>query len=274
MTATIGKRYEGGEFAVEASAIEAYADATDDPNPAYRGARAVAPAMFHVRAFILMMMQLATDKELALDMLRLVHGEHDVRFVRPLRPGDVVVLSGELLDHQVKASGTVVTFGLYGDVGGERVIDGRTAYFVRAPKKPDAAPSAPRPAPEPLPEPSWQVTQPVADDQALRYAAASGDHNPIHTIEAVAQAAGLPRTILHGLCTMAFAARDVVDHAAGGDPARLARLAVRFARPVFPGDTLTMQVWDEGPGELAFQTLDGRGRAVITQGRATLRGVH
>jgi acyl dehydratase len=79
----------------------------------------------------------------------------------------------------------------------------------------------------------------VAADQAERYAAASGDHNPIHLDDAVAQLGGLKGRVLHGLCTMAFAARAVVAQAGGNDPARLARLAVRFARPVYMGDALT-----------------------------------
>ena len=104
----------------------------------------------------------------------------------------------------------------------------------------------------------------------MRYAKASGDGNPIHVDEAFAKAAGLPGTILHGLCTMAFAQRDLVARYAPGAPEKLASLGVRFARPVFPGDTLTLQVW-EGDDGVTFQTLDGRGKPVITGGRATFR---
>ncbi len=112
--------------------------------------------------------------------------------------------------------------------------------------------------------------QPVTGDQATRYADASGDRNPIHLDADVAKAGGLPGVILHGLCTMAFAQRDLVNRY-GGDPAKLASLSVRFARPVFPGDTLQLQVWEQGKGEVAFGTLDGKGQAVIANGRATFR---
>ncbi|MGB0101289.1 MAG: MaoC/PaaZ C-terminal domain-containing protein, partial [Nocardioides sp.] len=43
----------------------------------------------------------------------------------------------------------------------------------------------------------------------VRYAEASGDHNPIHQDEAVALSVGLPGVIAHGMYTMALAARAV-----------------------------------------------------------------
>ena len=43
----------------------------------------------------------------------------------------------------------------------------------------------------------------------VRYAAASGDDNPIHQDEAVATSVGLPGAIAHGMYTMALAARAV-----------------------------------------------------------------
>ena len=41
--------------------------------------------------------------------------------------------------------------------------------------------------------------------RAIYYAAASGDFNPIHIDKAVGEMAGLGGTILHGMCTMAWA---------------------------------------------------------------------
>ena len=45
----------------------------------------------------------------------------------------------------------------------------------------------------------------------VAYAAASGDHNPIHQDEAVATSVGLPGVIAHGMYTLALAARAVAD---------------------------------------------------------------
>jgi acyl dehydratase len=45
----------------------------------------------------------------------------------------------------------------------------------------------------------------------VRYAEASGDHNPIHQDESVAVGVGLPGVIAHGMYTMALAARAVSE---------------------------------------------------------------
>jgi NAD(P)-dependent dehydrogenase (short-subunit alcohol dehydrogenase family)/acyl dehydratase/putative sterol carrier protein len=266
----VGKRYDGGFAFVRRDAWTAYADATDDRNDAYLGPSGMAPPMFHVAPFFPLMMKLATDPALDLDVLRLVHGEHEMRFHRPLRHGEVLQLRGTLASYEEKPSGTVVRYGLLGFVDGAPAVEGATTYFVRAKKKDDAA-SAPKAPEEPLPAPTWTTSQTIAADQASRYADASGDRNPIHLDPTTARAAGLPGVILHGLCTMAFAQRDLVAQFGAGDPARLSFLGVRFARPVFPGETLTLQAWDQGAGRVAFQTVNNDGKLVISHGRAEFR---
>lgn len=69
----------------------------------------------------------------------------------------------------------------------------------------------------------------VTPDAGLtkRYAAASGDPNPIHTDEEFAKSVGLPGCILHGLYSMAQVARGC-SALAGGDPRALKRLEVQF----------------------------------------------
>lgn len=71
-------------------------------------------------------------------------------------------------------------------------------------------------------------------DLAL-YAAASGDHNPLHLDPAVAQAAGFEQPLVHGMLSMALAARVLGDHF--GTQA-LADLNTRFTGVALVGDTL------------------------------------
>ncbi|GAB2447785.1 MaoC family dehydratase [Nocardioides hungaricus] len=63
----------------------------------------------------------------------------------------------------------------------------------------------------------------------VRYAAASGDHNPIHQDEEVARGVGLPGVIAHGMYTMALAARAVDAWFPG---AEVVSLGCRFTHPV------------------------------------------
>ncbi|ORZ36810.1 hypothetical protein BCR44DRAFT_1498577 [Catenaria anguillulae PL171] len=60
------------------------------------------------------------------------------------------------------------------------------------------------------------------------YASVSGDFNPIHTNPLVAELAGLPATITHGMWTSAMARRVVELHAAENQPTRVLSFAVEF----------------------------------------------
>lgn len=63
----------------------------------------------------------------------------------------------------------------------------------------------------------------------MRYAVASGDHNPIHQDEDVARSVGLPGVIAHGMYTMALAARAVGEWFPG---AEVVSLGCKFTSPV------------------------------------------
>lgn len=81
-----------------------------------------------------------------------------------------------------------------------------------------------------LPPLSLRVTR--AD--LVRYAGASGDFNPIHWSDRVADSVGLPGVIAHGMLTMALAGRLVTQWT--GDPAAVRSYGVRFTRPVVVPD--------------------------------------
>lgn len=73
---------------------------------------------------------------------------------------------------------------------------------------------------------SFELTR----DSLVRYAGASGDFNPIHYRDDVAQAVGLPGVLAHGMLTMGLAVQPVVDWL--GDAAKVIDYGVRFTRPV------------------------------------------
>ena len=111
-------------------------------------------------------------------------------------------------------------------------------------------------------EPFDTTTQKIDEDQPRRYAEPSGDHNPIHLDPDFAKAVGLPGVINHGLCTMAFASHAVIQ-VAGRDPRALKRLAVRFAKPVLPGQEISTLFWRAAGGAVAFETSSGGGDTVV-----------
>jgi acyl dehydratase len=106
------------------------------------------------------------------------------------------------------------------------------------------------------------VTLPTLAQAALIYRL-SGDDNPLHVDPAAARAAGFPRPILHGLCTLGVATRAILRGCCDNDPARLAAIHGRFTAPVFPGDVLRTDIWREGDA-LRFRTwATARGSAVL-----------
>jgi acyl dehydratase len=76
-----------------------------------------------------------------------------------------------------------------------------------------------------------EQTYSLSRDTLVRYAGASGDFNPIHYRDDVAQNVGLPGVLAHGMLTMGLAVQPVVDWL-GGDSGRITDYQVRFTRPV------------------------------------------
>lgn len=112
------------------------------------------------------------------------------------------------------------------------------------------------------------VTYQTRPEQALIYRL-SGDYNPLHSDPAFAARAGLDQPILHGLCTFGYAGRAVLEIADAD--AVLSSMSARFAAPVWPGDTLNVDVWRPEDGVVHF-AVRGRGdKEVLTAGVATLK---
>ena len=85
----------------------------------------------------------------------------------------------------------------------------------------------------------------------------------------MAEAAGFPRPILHGMCTYGFAARAVLRVACGYDPRRLLGIGARISAPVYPGEALRTEIWQDG-GVVSFRTtVPARDNIVVmNNGRA------
>jgi acyl dehydratase len=73
------------------------------------------------------------------------------------------------------------------------------------------------------------------------------DLNPLHADPAVATAAGFKAPILHGLASYGAAGHAVLAACCDYDPARLKSFGLRFSSPVYPGETLRVEMWVRGP---------------------------
>ncbi len=82
-----------------------------------------------------------------------------------------------------------------------------------------------------------RTLEPVTRLQLIKYAGASGDFNPIHTIDEAAANAGLAGVIAHGMLTMARLSHLFSPYLAHGF---IKRFEARFVGMVFVGDVLTI----------------------------------
>jgi peroxisomal enoyl-CoA hydratase 2 len=100
--------------------------------------------------------------------------------------------------------------------------------------------------------PDLECSAAIARNQAALYRL-SGDTNPLHIDPEAARFGGFDAPILHGLCTYGHCAQMLVGALCDGDAARFGALKLRFASPVFPGDTLRLRAWHDGPGRVLFE---------------------
>ncbi|MFB7140829.1 MaoC/PaaZ C-terminal domain-containing protein [Gottfriedia sp. NPDC056225] len=81
------------------------------------------------------------------------------------------------------------------------------------------------------------VLDPVSRIDLIKYAGASGDFNPIHTIDDEAKKAGLPGIIAHGMWTMGNLAKLFSDYFEVGF---IENYSIRFKNMVFLNDVITL----------------------------------
>jgi acyl dehydratase len=108
--------------------------------------------------------------------------------------------------------------------------------------------------------------EPVSRIDLIKYAGASGDFNPIHTIDEEAKKAGLPGIIAHGMWTMGNLAKLFTPYFEEGF---VKDYSIRFKGMVFLNDVITLKATLKEINEpnLRFQV-----QAVNQNGNEVLKG--
>jgi acyl dehydratase len=110
------------------------------------------------------------------------------------------------------------------------------------------------------------VTRP---DQALLYRLC-GDRNALHADPAVARALSLNGPILHGLCTFGITCATLLRTICEFDPTLVREFEARFTGPVYPGDPLLVEMWQDGAVVSFRVTATERSSIVLDSGRCLL----
>lgn len=264
------------EYRVTREAVQAYARSINDENPEHLDGGIATPVFAVVPA----VKTLLVPKSKASPSPAL-HGAHDIVFHRPIAPGMRLTTTARALGVRATRAGVVITSrGVTTAADGAPVNEQTmTSIFTGAVSSEWGEPPFDHKLPPGLTAtaPDIEEAQALDPDQTRRYGEASGDRSDYTWDDAAARRLGLPGPIVHGLCTMAFAARVVVKRLCGGDSRRLARFAVRFSRLLLmrPGQTLTTRLW-RLPGEAGAQAWgcecrDAEETIVVTNGFAVVR---
>ena len=273
----IGKEYHSSPQIATKEAMMKYARATNETNPVYYDESkegVFASPLYPVTFLPNLLAQMVDDGEaMNLDILRVVHAEQEMRWKERIHPGDQILAKAKIVNIETRGANEILDLHIHIMREEDTLVEMLYRLLMRGKKRGEKkAHSAPAEMPE-WGEKIAHKTILVTQDQGMRYAEASGDHNPIHISDEIARAAGLPSAILQGLCTMAIASQTIVDELLEGDPTRLQYMKVRFSKPVLMGQALTTEIYDTGTHEddlcvVHFETKDPDNIAVLTKGTA------
>jgi acyl dehydratase len=248
------------------------ADPLDKADLAYlyeRGDLKVLPTMPVAMAF-----KSLREMNLGIDYSKLVHGEQSLKIHRPMPIKGVVIGRSRVVDviDRGKEKGAMVLIEreMTDASTGERLATVGMTMMCRGDGG-FGGPDRPTPPVHALPErPADTVIDLTTSPRTALIYRLSGDYNPLHIDPAVASSAGFERPILHGLATFGLVGWAVIKGLLGGEPAQLVELAGRFSSPVYPGDTLHVELWRDGNIASARATAVKRGKVVFNHGRALL----
>src|SRR5271170_7459845 len=142
--ACVGREFPAVTTDVTLDALQRYARAYNDDNPAFfdanRAGGIIAPPMFGVTVTWGALMKAMMEPDLHVDLLRLVHGEQDMEFPNPIRPGDVITARAKVLSIDSKSTGEPTA----ANQKGQPVQKTHFMIFIRGARNRDAA-ADPRP---------------------------------------------------------------------------------------------------------------------------------
>jgi len=209
-----------------------------------------------------------------INFLMVVHGEQKVELHKPLPTKGTFTVEGRTVgayDKGKDKGAVVINESVWTDENGEKVATLTSSTFARGDGG-FGGPSEGAPEPHKVPDraPDMSVDFTTREDQALLYRL-NGDRNPLHSDPESAKRSGFPRPILHGLCTYGITCRAILQAVTDFDPDQIKSHQARFSAPVFPGDTITVDIWKDGK-EISFEArVKDRNATVIKNGLTVLR---
>ena len=211
--------------------------------------------------------------EMNLNRVMVVDGERDITFHKPLATAAHITADSTVLDvfDKGKDKGAVIRHRtVLRDEKGEPLATLVASRFARGDGG-FGGPSEGQPEPHKVPTraPDRTIDISTRPDQALVYRLC-GDRNPLHSDPEFAKRAGFAKPILHGMCTYGITCRGILQTYADYDASAFRQHVARFSSPVYPGETVTMDLWQDG-NVISFEAkVRARNAAVIKSGKTVL----
>jgi acyl dehydratase len=209
-----------------------------------------------------------------MNFVMMVHGEQKVELHKPLPTSGTFTAESRTVGAWDKGEGkgaVVANETVWTDEKGEKAATLTMSMFYRGDGG-FGGPTEGQPEPHATPTRAPDLTVDVSTrpDQALLYRL-NGDRNPLHSDPEFAKRAGFPRPILHGLCTYGLTCRAVLQAITDYDADQILSHQVRFSSPVFPGETISVDLWRDGKAISFEAKIKDRGVTVIRNGLTMLR---
>ncbi|HZJ96411.1 MAG TPA: MaoC/PaaZ C-terminal domain-containing protein [Oligella sp.] len=216
-----------------------------------------------------------TNPKAKINFLKVVHGEQRLTILKPLpKSGTIKAQSrvSHVIDKGVdKGALVIVERSIFDENGTLLAVTEQTTFcradggFGQGDESPSALPKPPASSPDAIEEIE------IRPDAAVLYRL-NADPNPLHIDPEIAKAAGFDKPILHGLCTYGLAAHALVKNYCDYQAEHLLRFDTRFSSPVFPGETLVVEMWQLNDEEISFQAkVKERDIVVLSNGIAKIK---
>jgi acyl dehydratase len=272
-----GRRYGPSAAPVAAALVAAFVEATGDDSDRWREH---APPSYAAAVLFTVAPQFLADPDVAPATRSLIHTEQSFTWHRPLPVGERLAVQGTVAGVRSRGPLDLVTFDLAASGEDGPWLDGSATFMMSseaaATSDEEAEPSSdekaldetPAPAPMPAPgEPVPGMVRSASRADLERYAAASGDRNPIHLDHTAAVSAGLPGVIVHGLLMASWLVQAASRHAPGPHP--LSAMRLRFRKPLRPAAPAHIGGEVAEEGTLSMSIESGGAKLVSATARVT-----
>ncbi len=245
--------------------IAQYVEATSDNPGLYTEDDTLAPPFYISRLLYPMFEHMMTLKGLDLNIFKMVHAQQEALWKHPIHLGEAVSVTMDIQDIFNTPAGEMINLRTRATVDNNDAFEAVTGFLIKGTGDYKNA--------EKISEPDhgkeiFRTEFQTFEGQQLKYARVSRDRNFMHTSNFLSKLAGLPRTIMHGVCITAMMTNALRDSFFEGEMEKIKGFSIRYAFPVYPGEKVILLGYEtDRDGEIFFEGFKESGKPVLKRGR-------